>query len=269
MPRGPMCRKALKSCWDAGVSEYLGFLLLLLLAQVAAVHVVRDDFLARGIDAIHQALQSLLQMVTADRERRPIKPNEQSQINGWPTVQERRTWVLTNAPWIKSSSARNEPRALDIRSDAVAHSFSSSINPWNVTRQPRSASIPSGALFKYFHLRSHAAHILTSTRHKNIHYTLSSLVAFFFFCTSTFTPSTFGIYPDNKSALLYTARVKLHSEYIIIICLLIGRRWNSACKPITHTPRLPMHWIPNERLIREGGEKKRSSIFLCVFHLPG
>lgn len=44
--------------------QVLGFLLLLLLAQVAAVHVVRDDFLARGIDAIHQALQSLLQMVT-------------------------------------------------------------------------------------------------------------------------------------------------------------------------------------------------------------
>lgn len=80
--RGPMCRKALKSCWDSGENEYLGFLLLLLLAQVAAVHVVRDDFLAHGIDAIHQALQTLLQMVTADRERRPIKPNEQSQING-------------------------------------------------------------------------------------------------------------------------------------------------------------------------------------------
>lgn len=266
MPRGPMCRKALKSCWDAGVSEYLGFLLLLLLAQVAAVHVVRDDFLARGIDAIHQALQSLLQMVTADRERRPIKPNEQSQINGWPTVQERRTWVLTNAPWIKSSSARNEPRALDIRSDAVAHSFSSSINPWNVTRQPRSASIPSGALFKYFHLRSHAAHILTSTKHKNIHYTLSSLVAFFFL--SHFHVHSIDIWhlprQQKRIAVHRKSEITLWIHYHY---LPVDR--NSACKPITHTPRLPMHWIPNERLIREEGEKKRSSIFLCVFHLPG
>lgn len=40
---------------------------LLLLAQVPAVDVVRDDFLAHGIDAIHQALQTLLQMDTGFR----------------------------------------------------------------------------------------------------------------------------------------------------------------------------------------------------------
>lgn len=70
-----------------GESEYV-MLLLLLLAQVAAVRVVLDDFLAHVIDSIHQQLQTLLQMVTAGTDRHPIKQNEWSLINGRLTVQE-------------------------------------------------------------------------------------------------------------------------------------------------------------------------------------
>lgn len=50
--------------------------LLLLPAQVTAVRVVLEDFLAHVIDAIHQKLQTLLQMVAEDADRHPVKPDK-------------------------------------------------------------------------------------------------------------------------------------------------------------------------------------------------
>ena len=43
-------------------------LLLLLLAQIAAVGVVLDDVLAQVIHSVHQELQALLQVVAADTD---------------------------------------------------------------------------------------------------------------------------------------------------------------------------------------------------------
>lgn len=55
--------------------------LLLLLAQVARVRVVLVDFLVGVVDAIHQQLQTLLQMVAEDADRHPIRQNEWSLRN--------------------------------------------------------------------------------------------------------------------------------------------------------------------------------------------
>lgn len=103
------------------------------------------------------------------------------------------------------------------------------------------------------------SHVYKTQEHSLYAFKLSGF--FFFFRTSTFTPSTFGIYPDNKSALLYTARVKLHSEYIIIICLLIGILRAS----LLHT----RHVFPCiEFLMKDSsgrGAKKKEALFFFVF----
>lgn len=44
-----------------------------------------------------------------------------------------------------------------------------------------------------------------------------------------------AIYLNRKTASVYTAWVKWHAEYISMICLMMGRLWNSMSKAIRHT----------------------------------
>lgn len=60
--------RARSSVWKLCQSvEYLVFLLLLL-AHVAAVGVVFDNFLAHVVHSVHQELEAFLQVVTGGRE---------------------------------------------------------------------------------------------------------------------------------------------------------------------------------------------------------
>lgn len=57
----------LRGSWRLRESVKYLVLLLLLLAQVAAVGVVFDNFLAHVIHSVHQELQAFLQVVTGGR----------------------------------------------------------------------------------------------------------------------------------------------------------------------------------------------------------
>lgn len=60
----------LRGSWRLRQSVKYLVLLLLLLAQVAAVGVVFDNFLAHVVHSVHQELQAFLQVVTGGRDSR-------------------------------------------------------------------------------------------------------------------------------------------------------------------------------------------------------